>query len=311
MNMPLVPPFAVTAAYQTSQFATGTYTQGGSQVFSHLKSPPSAGVAAETAADEDAENVGFESYGNRSEVQVVTIVGSPNNGTFQLAWGGALSVPIAYNASAATVQAALVGLASVPGSTGGTNEVQTVTITGTPEGGTFTLTYSGQTTASIAYNAPATGANSVQTRLTALSNVGTGNVVVTGSAGGPYAVTFQGDLANTNVAQMTATASLTGGSTPGVTVATQTGGVAKTPNVTVTGSNGGPYTVTFGNLLANKDVALISGVGRGLQGGTNPRVTVVATAQGRRAFVNDAVLDATRQRDGMRNFYDTASGNHF
>ena len=38
---------------------------------------------------------------------------------------------------------------------GTTDEVQTVTITGGPTGGTFTLTWGGQTTAAIAYNATA------------------------------------------------------------------------------------------------------------------------------------------------------------
>jgi hypothetical protein len=35
------------------------------------------------------------------------------------------------------------------------NEVQRITITGTPTGGTFTLTFQGNTTAPIAYNASA------------------------------------------------------------------------------------------------------------------------------------------------------------
>lgn len=96
------------------------------------------------------------------------------------------------------------------------NAVQTVTVTGSPTGGTFTLTRSGQTTAAIAYNA---AASAVQTALQNLSNVGAGNVAVTGSAGGPYTVTFQGTLGNQAITQMTATPSLTGGTTPGVTVA--------------------------------------------------------------------------------------------
>ncbi len=104
----------------------------------------------------------------------------------------------------------------------GTNEVQTVTITGSPTGGTFTLTWSGQTTAAIAYNA---ASKTVKQALEALSNIGQGDVKVTGSAGGPFTVTFKGDLSGTNVAQMTASgASLTGGSSPGVTIATQTAG---------------------------------------------------------------------------------------
>jgi hypothetical protein len=102
----------------------------------------------------------------------------------------------------------------------GANEAQTVTVTGSPTGGTFTLTYSGQTTAAIAYNATALV---VQQRLAALSNIEDGQVSVTGSAGGPYTVTFAGAA---DVAQMTATPSLTGGSTPSVTVATATSGGA-------------------------------------------------------------------------------------
>ncbi len=108
--------------------------------------------------------------------------------------------------------------------TGGTNEVQTVTITGTPTGGTFTLTFGGQTTSGIAYNAIA---SAVQTALQALSTIGTSNATVTGGPGPgtPYVVTFTGALASTNVAQMTATSSLTGGSTPAVAVTTTTAGV--------------------------------------------------------------------------------------
>lgn len=108
----------------------------------------------------------------------------------------------------------------------GTNEVQTVTITGEPTGGTFTLTYSGQTTSALAYNATAA---QVATALKALSNIGDTDVQVTGANGGPYTVTFIGALGETNVAQMTASgASLTGGTSPDVTVATATAGVTGT-----------------------------------------------------------------------------------
>jgi hypothetical protein len=102
-----------------------------------------------------------------------------------------------------------------------TNEVQTATITGAPTGGTFTLTYSGQTTAAIAFNATAA---TVQAALEALSNLAPGDVVVTGNAGGPYTLTFGGTLLGDNVASLTATASLTGGTSPGVTMATTTAG---------------------------------------------------------------------------------------
>ena len=101
----------------------------------------------------------------------------------------------------------------------GANEVQTVTITGSPTGGNFTLTYGGATTSNIAYNASAA---TVKAALIALSSIEEGNVDVTGSNGGPYTVTFTG---GNNVAQMTASgAGLTGGTSPSVTVATATAG---------------------------------------------------------------------------------------
>jgi hypothetical protein len=106
------------------------------------------------------------------------------------------------------------------------NEVQTVTITGTPTGGTFTLTYNGQTTAGIAFNATAAA---VQTALEALSNIEPGDIA---TGGGPFpgtavTVTFQGTLGGTDQPQMTAnSAGLTGGTTPTATVTTTTPGVA-------------------------------------------------------------------------------------
>ncbi|HET6915003.1 MAG TPA: hypothetical protein VFH56_02825 [Acidimicrobiales bacterium] len=96
----------------------------------------------------------------------------------------------------------------------GTADVQTVTVTGAPTGGTFTLTFNGQTTAGIAYNA---AASAVQSALVALSTIGANNVTVTGA--GPYVVTFAGALAPGYQNLMTASgAGLTGGTTPGVTV---------------------------------------------------------------------------------------------
>lgn len=103
-------------------------------------------------------------------------------------------------------------------------EVQTVTITGTPTGGTFTLTYAGQTTAGIAYNAAAAA---VLAALEALSNIAPGDVVVGGGPGPgtPYTVTFSAPIGN--AALMTASgAALTGGVTPAVAVTTTTPGTS-------------------------------------------------------------------------------------
>ena len=102
-----------------------------------------------------------------------------------------------------------------------TATTQVITITGGPTGGTFTLTYAGQTTAAIPYNATAAA---VLAALEALSNIAPGDVTVTGAAGGPYTITFTGTLAGTNVTQITATASFTGGTSPAITPATTTPG---------------------------------------------------------------------------------------
>jgi len=98
------------------------------------------------------------------------------------------------------------------------DKVQVITVNGSPTGGTFTLTFGGQTTAGIAYNASAATVQS------ALQSLGTGfafggsaaqTATVTGT--GPYTVTF----AITGAAgPITANGSaLTGGTSPSVTVA--------------------------------------------------------------------------------------------
>lgn len=104
-----------------------------------------------------------------------------------------------------------------------TAEVQTVQVSGTPSGGSYTLTESvyGQTTAAIAWNATSAA---VQTALRALK--GYGSVVVATSAGAPpdvtHSITFYGIQGN--VPQLTSTSSLTGGA-PVITHATTTPGV--------------------------------------------------------------------------------------
>ena len=107
------------------------------------------------------------------------------------------------------------------GGIGGTNEVQTLTITGSPTGGSYTLTFSGQTTSAIPYNATTAD---VKAALEGLSNVNFGDVTV---AGGPHpgtaiTVAFGGQYEHTDVAQMTATGSFTGGSSPAIAVTTTT-----------------------------------------------------------------------------------------
>lgn len=117
---------------------------------------------------------------------------------------------------------------------GTSEEAQTLT-----EGGSgltsFTITFSGQTTASLDDDATAA---QVQAALEDLSTIGEGNVEVTGGplATGPFTVKFVGDLANTDVAAMTTTPT---GGTGTVVVATATAGGAATDSPAGSGTSQG------------------------------------------------------------------------
>lgn len=82
------------------------------------------------------------------------------------------------------------------------NELQSVDIADTATGGTFTLTFGGQTTAGIAFNATAAD---VVAALEALANVAPGDVAATGGPlpAAPVVVEFQGAFAFTDVGEMT------------------------------------------------------------------------------------------------------------
>lgn len=143
------------------------------------------------------------------------------------------------------------------------SEVQTVTITGGPTGGTYTLTFSGQTTAAIAYNATAAA---VRTALEALSNVEVGDVTTGGGPhpGTPITVTFGGQYSGTDVAQMTASAvGLTGGTTPAVTVTTTTAGGSgdaigyRAPEVNTTPVPNGVAIEAWTNAILDNAVATV------------------------------------------------------
>ena len=96
-------------------------------------------------------------------------------------------------------------------------------------GGTFTLTVVANgvtaTTTAITASASLPTAATVQAALVALSNVGTGNAVVSGSAGGPFTIGFAASLGTT---VLTATSSLTGGaSTAVVTIGSTYGNIGE------------------------------------------------------------------------------------
>jgi hypothetical protein len=98
------------------------------------------------------------------------------------------------------------------------DNLQIVTIGGGATGGTFTLSYKGQTTAPITYSAALTSAT-VNTAFQLLSTVLT-NCTVTGGAGGPYTFTFSGPLVGDMSPVGIQNVSLTGGTPTVASVAT-------------------------------------------------------------------------------------------
>lgn len=155
---------------------------------------------------------------NEEQTEVVTATG----GTRTLTFEGQTTAAIAFDADPATIQTALEALSNIaPGDVTvdgfeATSEVQTVTLGAGNTGGNFTLTFNGQTTANIVFNASAAA---VQSALEALNNIAPGDVVVTGANGGPYTVTFGGIYAGKNVPVLGHAQNLTGG-VNSVTVAT-------------------------------------------------------------------------------------------
>jgi hypothetical protein len=147
------------------------------------------------------------------------------------------------------------------------NEQQTVQLTAAFDigcfcpkpitGGTFTLTFAGNTTAAIAYNASAID---VRQALEALANIAPGDVTVTGGPGptNTWTVEFTGAYAGTNVAQMT-------GSGAGLAPPGSFGPPSVTVSTPVSGGPAPDYEIC----AAGADVCK-AGIGFSHQAATNP-----------------------------------------
>jgi len=169
------------------------------------------------------------------------------------------------------------------------NEVQTITLGGTPTGGTFTLLYpSGNggydVAGPITWNATgATLAANIQAALDAL--FGTGQVVVTGT--GPFTLTYSGtEVANRDIALPTALNNLTGTS-PTVTPATTTPGSPGAVGYYQAYSAGNARAVLEGNTRTDKAGNVID------QFGNTGGLTAVAFNRGEFLESDVVGLDAT------------------
>lgn len=102
------------------------------------------------------------------------------------------------------------------------NAVQTITVGGTFTGGTFTISYNGQSVTVV----PAETTTTLQAKLVALTNIGAAGVVVTGSYAsntGTFILTFSGGImTDLFVDALTVDGSLMTGSTPTVSIAQTT-----------------------------------------------------------------------------------------
>ena len=250
-----------------------------------------------------------------NSIQVVTVA-NLNAASFWTLTYGALgtTIPLAETATHETVQAALetvlgAGNVTVSGNAGGpytvtlvgtlakhdallltgeaVNETQTITITGAAALDTMILSWGGNSSASIVYNPTSTV---LQTALEGISGIGVGQVSVTGTSPGPYAVQFTGTLADTDVSAISGvagknevqTVTITGALAGDTMILTQDSnptsalaynlsiGALQTAleglasigsgNVVVTGASP-TYTCTFQGAHALEDMAAITGVG--------------------------------------------------
>jgi hypothetical protein len=129
--------------------------------------------------------------------QMITGTGIPASTTVVAVSAGELTLsrPATASITGATMTVA-EGAGNVP-----VNERQTVNVEN-PSG--MGLSFEARSTSGFIYeNTPASGPASIQSELEGLSNIGPGNVAVTGPVGGPYSIEFKGALADTNVGQLT------------------------------------------------------------------------------------------------------------
>jgi hypothetical protein len=151
------------------------------------------------------------------------------------------------------------GYSSAGAPVNGTNEVQTLTIGGTPTGGTFALSFDGFPTAAITWSATnATLLANIDAALEALPNIGTGGVTTaagTLTAGiGTVTITFTGNNAAKAVSTITVANNSLTGTAPTLAVAKTTPGVDATARGATTGA--GLVDTTNGILYINTGTAL-------------------------------------------------------
>jgi hypothetical protein len=253
----------------------GTFTIGlGTETTTALAYNASVGTvkaALEALASIAYDEVLVERGSVSNEVQILNLAGGPTGGTFKLAFAGSSTGNIPFNASDFDVFTALgtvTGALNATVRSKVTNEVQVVQVAGEPTGGTFTLTFDGQTTGNIPWNA---GPLVVKLALLELTNIDLLDVFVGSdifTPHSPYYLTFGGKYTGINMQTITGDATnLTGGAGIDIQVTTKTQGSR-------------PYVISFGLGLSGLNVPEMTTDSALLTGGVSPKASVVTDAPG-------------------------------
>jgi autotransporter-associated beta strand protein len=170
--------------------------------------------------------------------------------------------------------------------------VQSITVTGTA--GTFTLTFNGQTTASLAFNATP---DQVQTALNGLTSIGgMGGSVAVSLAGNVYTVAFQGSLGGTNQPPLIAVGS--GGATAVVNPSAGTPVVVVGEPLTLSGTgiagtgallNTGGNNTWQGTIALGDNPAQLLPVGAGAATTPPPQVAIGVANVGDNLTINGVI----------------------
>ena len=193
------------------------------KLYSHAIAAPDAPTVAEDAT------AGSVTAGNhRVKVSYLTAQGEtePSAASSRVICTGSKRIAVSAIPTLSGAGSELVTGRNVYLNTAGVNEVQTLTLTAGAGGDTFKLTY--DAVESSAVTIPGGGFAAVpladiQTALTSIPALA-GNYTATGSAGGPFTITFNGSLESTDVGAITVTSKT--GAADG-SVATTTAGVAQ------------------------------------------------------------------------------------
>jgi len=164
------------------------------------------------------------------------------------------------------------------------NEQQKITLSASPQGGSYRITFDGEETADISYDA---NAAAVQSALEALSNIGSGNVSV-GISGLEITITFTGSLGGANQPEVTVSSSTLCRNTI-ETLSLSATPVSGNASVKAVGFGGSPGTVYYYDSASAIETALETAgypSGTGVSGNWNPDGFTISTPA-------DVTLDIT------------------